>query len=137
MVLAIDVSMAQAERADEPAAAISVPERLTDADLKRASELTGDSVTNRKGETLGKISDLIIDTDTGNVAYIIVSGTGEGLANKRFAIPAAAMHTTADEDKVILDLDKERLARAPAFEGNDWPEMASEDWVSEVHEYYG
>src|SRR5690606_9476289 len=57
-------------------------ERLT------ASSIIGDSVENRKGETLGKIEELMVNVDTGKIEYAVLTAGGLlGVGKKLFAIP--------------------------------------------------
>jgi len=37
----------------------------------------------------------------------------------------------------VLDVDRDRLERAPGFDRDHWPAMADERWAARVHEYFG
>ena len=57
-----------------------------------ADTLTGDAVVNREKEDLGKIEHLMIDVETGRVAYAVLSFGGFlGIGDKLFAIPWSAL----------------------------------------------
>jgi sporulation protein YlmC with PRC-barrel domain len=57
-----------------------------------ADTLTGDTVVNRQKEDLGKIEHLMIDVQTGRVAYAVLSFGGFlGMGDKLFAIPWSAL----------------------------------------------
>ena len=43
--------------------------------LKRASTIIGKEVENERGEDLGKIEDVVIDTSTGQISYAVLSFT--------------------------------------------------------------
>jgi hypothetical protein len=52
-----------------------------------ADTLTGDKVVNRQKENLGTIEHLMIDVETGRVAYAVLSfGSFLGMGDKLFAI---------------------------------------------------
>lgn len=103
------------------------------------SKVVGESVVNRKDETLGKIQELVIDAKEGRVAYAVLSSGGFlGMGNRLFAMPWQAFEFANTEDKLILDVDKEKLKAAPGFDKDaKWPDFADRSWGGEVHEYYG
>lgn len=41
-----------------------------------ATTLIGDDVINREGETVGSLKDIMLDLETGHVAYAVVSSGG-------------------------------------------------------------
>ena len=50
-----------------------------------------------QGETLGKIEDLMLDVETGRVAYAVLSFGGYmGMGDKLFAMPWQALHLDRD-----------------------------------------
>ncbi len=106
-----------------------------------ASSIKGDSVENSKGEDLGKIEDIMIDLDSGMVAYAVLSFGGFlGIGDKYFAIPWGALKKKSGEHKFVLDVEKETLENAPGFDKDDWPrteEEAHREYVTHISEYYG
>lgn len=102
-----------------------------------ASSITGDSVRNAEGEDLGELEDLMIDTATGKINYAVLSFGGFlGMGDKLFAVPWQALTLNPDEEKFILNVDKERLKDAPGFDKDDWPDMANPTWNDEINTYY-
>src|SRR5262245_31767656 len=114
-------------------AAADVPWKLV-----KSSTFVGADVENPKGEKLGDIKDMVIDRATGRIAYAVVSFGGfMGLGDKLFAVPWGAFtQSTTDKDTFILAVDKDRLKNAPGFDKNNWPQMASREWVSSLYTYY-
>jgi sporulation protein YlmC with PRC-barrel domain/Cu/Ag efflux protein CusF len=111
-------------------------------EIVRASKLIGTEVQNRQGEDLGDIEDIAIDPQTGDVAYaVLASGGFLGLGEKYFAIPWSSFEPQTDEegevDRLVLDIDKERLKEAPGFDKNNWPDMADRKWGKDIHAFYG
>lgn len=105
-----------------------------------ASTMIGDDVLNPAGEDLGEIKELMIDVESGRVAYAVLSFGGFlGLGDKLFAIPWAALTLNADEHAFILNVDKEVLKNAPGFDKDHWPQTADyeDGWLEDVYEYYG
>jgi len=103
-----------------------------------ASTIKGDDVVNAQGEDLGNIDDLMIDLERGRVAYAVLSFGGFlGMGDKLFAIPWEAMTVDQDNKRLVLNVDKELLKKAPGFDKNNWPDMADPAWGAELHSYYG
>ncbi|HLH00034.1 MAG TPA: PRC-barrel domain-containing protein [Bryobacteraceae bacterium] len=103
-----------------------------------ASTIKGDDVKNRADENLGSIQDLMIDLESGRIAYAVLSFGGFlHMGNKLFAIPWSAF--TVDEDRkcLILDADKSTLENAPGFDKDNWPDMADQTWGERIYSYYG
>jgi sporulation protein YlmC with PRC-barrel domain len=103
-----------------------------------ADTLTGDKVVNLQKEDLGKIEHLMIDLDTGRIAYAVLSFGGFlGMGDKLFAIPWSALTVDKVEKRFILNVGKELLKRAPGFDKDHWPNMADRAWGTQVFKYYG
>ena len=103
-----------------------------------ANTLEGNPVENPQGEDLGEIEDIMLDVPRGKIAYAVLSFGGFlGVGNKLFAIPWNALTLNADRKCFVLDVDKERLKKAPGFDKDNWPSMASPTWASDIHSYYG
>lgn len=103
-----------------------------------ASTLTGDPVYNAAGEKLGSLEEIMIDLGSGRVAYAVLSFGGIlGIGDKLFAIPWSALRVDTDNKRVVFDVPKERLAKAPGFDKNKWPDFADEQWGAEIHGFYG
>jgi len=107
-------------------------------DVMAASDFEGEDVVNRQGETLGDIEEIMLDVRSGRIAYAVLAAGGFlGIGEKYFAVPWRALTLDTDRKCFILDVDKERLEKAPGFDRDHWPSMADERWASEVHDYYG
>ena len=110
----------------------------TNAPVFRAKTLIGYKVKNRQGEDLGKIEELAIDPQTGQIAYAVLSFGGFlGLGDKLFAIPWSALQPRHSEEVFLLDVDKEQLKNAPGFDKDKWPDLADRRWGAGVHGFYG
>jgi sporulation protein YlmC with PRC-barrel domain len=81
-----------------------------------ASTLSGDRVQTPEGENLGKIEELMIDLDSGRVAYAVLSFGGIlGMGNKLFAYPFEALTVDTMNKVIILNINKEVLENAPGL----------------------
>lgn len=106
----------------------------------RASNLIGMTVKNAQGETLGKIDDLIVDVNNERIYYaVLASGGVMGMGGKNFAYPVSIFRAGADKDTLALNVDKERLERAPGFDKDKSPNWGDEKnaYRAEVDRYFG
>lgn len=79
----------------------------------------------------------MVDTDTGDVSYAVVSFGGFlGMGNKLFAVPLPAMQVDTNDKEFRLNESKERLENAPGFDKDKWPDFTNAKWRQEVDSYY-
>jgi sporulation protein YlmC with PRC-barrel domain len=117
----------------------------------RASKLTGTQIKNSAGETLGTIEDIVFNPRSGQAQFAIISlnnpsgttptGTGEKLVpvpwrllNMRAPEPGTA---GVDQYKFTTSIDQTKLAMAPNFDKNQWPDWSQPDWNHKIYSYYG
>ena len=106
--------------------------------LMGADTLMGNDVYNSDGEDLGDIKELMIDMQSGEVAYAVLSFGGVlGMGDKLFAVPWAALKLDTVNKRFTLNVPKERLKEAAGFDKDQWPMMADETWARGVHQFYG
>lgn len=108
--------------------------------LLSARTIEGTTVENSKGKDIGEIKDLMIDWESGHVAYAVLSFGGLlGFGEKLFAIPLEAFRFDVidSEEKIILDIEKERLENAPGFDKEHWPQDPDRTFISSVYSHYG
>ena len=109
----------------------------TSRNLMSSSSLENADVKNREGEDLGNIKDFMIDCDSGNVVYAVLSYGGVlGMTDKLFAVPMPALQLDTGEKCFRLDISKEELENAPGFDKSDWPDMADPRWGTDIHRFY-
>ena len=105
--------------------------------LMGAGPLMGEDVINSEGEDLGNIKEFILDMETGQVAYAVLSFGGVlGIADKLFAVPLQALTLDTDRKCFVLDVPKERLRNAPGFDKDRWPDMANQQFNDDIHGFY-
>jgi sporulation protein YlmC with PRC-barrel domain len=106
--------------------------------LMGADTLIGDSVVNATDDDLGDIKEIMLDMQTGQVAYAVLSFGGFlGMGDKLFAVPWQALHLDTVNKRFVLDIDKQRLQNAPGFDKDAWPDMADAQWAQHIHSFYG
>jgi sporulation protein YlmC with PRC-barrel domain len=108
-------------------------------------ELKVQNVFNGKGERLGKIEDLVIDLNSGRIAYAVLSFGGFlGFGNKQFAIPWDLLcidnrwnYQDIYRQKIVFNVSREKLEKSPGFNRNELPRESDKEWLKDIHEYYG
>jgi hypothetical protein len=60
-----------------------------------------------------------------------------GIGDKLFAIPWSALRVDTDNKRILVDVPKETLEKAPGFDRKQWPDFADEQWGAEIHGFYG
>ena len=107
------------------------------SNLVKTSNVIGVDVKNAAKEDLGKIEEIILHKTSGNVCYVVLSFGGIlGMGDKLFSIPWNAIHYDNEDRCFILNVDKEKLKRAPGFDKDNWPDMADETWGAEIYKFY-
>jgi hypothetical protein len=106
--------------------------------LMGADTLIGDGVVNGADQDLGDIKEIMLDMQTGQVAYAVLAFGGFlGMGEKLFAVPWQALHLDTVNHRFVLDVERERLKHAPGFNKDAWPDMADIAWANQVHSFYG
>ena len=127
---------ARAQDGQTPGQVISMP--AADATLLRSSTLFSYRVKTPQGEDLGKLEDIMIDMAAKRIAYAIVSFGGFlSLGDKWVPVPWEALTFEPAEKLLILQIDREKLQKAPNFEKETLPELANRQWGAVIHTYYG
>jgi sporulation protein YlmC with PRC-barrel domain len=133
-VLIAGAAWAQEPTTQAPGTSPAVP----DAVLLRSKALFDYRVKSPQGEDLGTIEEVIIDMEVGRVAYAVLSFGGFlGLGNKWVPVPWDAVALRPAEKVLLLNIDKDKLQKAPNFDGTTLPELANRQWGAVIHTYYG
>lgn len=100
--------------------------------INKGSAIIGATVKNQQGESLGKIHDLVIDFNSGQVAYIVLdSETGMFSASKLHAVPLRAFQPDAAGTSLTLNADKAKLDLSESFAKDNWPAVGTTAWGAE------
>jgi sporulation protein YlmC with PRC-barrel domain len=106
--------------------------------LIAASKVSGTTVYNTAGESIGEIHDEMIDKKTGQVAYAVMSFGGFlGIGNNYHPIPWSLLKYDTSRGGYVVNLTNSQLEGAPSYaEGLD-PGWGDRDYETKVHDYYG
>ncbi len=109
------------------------------AEVLSAAALIGIPVVSAPGEEdLGRIEELMIDLESGQVGYAILAVGGNlGMGDKLLAIPWKLLQLDSEQMRFHFTVEAEKLRQAPGFDKNSWPRMGDRQWGLEIHRYYG
>lgn len=107
----------------------------------QTSKLIGRKVKSSEGE-IGIIKEVVIDRSNGCMAYTIVATGGEGTGitsggGKIIAVPWGVYSATSDSSVLTVNVDREKIYNAPAFDYTRMDEYARPDYIDNVYSYYG
>jgi hypothetical protein len=109
----------------------------SDLSFMRANNLANSDVFNHKYEGLGSIKEFILNMQTGEVGYAVLSYGGIlGIAERLFAVPFKALVLDIKNKRFILKIEKDKIQNAPGFVAEHWPNMADKKWNNSIHDYY-
>lgn len=106
----------------------------------RVSKLQGIEVRDAENKGIGKLDDLVVDLQSGQVRYgALAFGQTFGFGGKLFAIPwnRLGLYHEGDYQFVVLNVPYETLKEAPGFDKENWPDTASQVWQDELDQFYG
>jgi len=106
--------------------------------LLSSSTLVGDSIVNHQGDDLGKLKEIMIDTNTGEVAYAVLGRGGfAGLGEKLFAVPWELLTVDRDAKNLTLDASEQLFDDSLGFDTDNWPSFDDVDWHEDLHRRFG
>lgn len=105
--------------------------------LIAASKVNGTPVYNADGEQIGKIFDLLLDKNDGNVAYALISFGGFlGMRNSYHPIPWPVLRYDTRVGGYGVNLSNEQLEAAPSFTTENAPNWNDRAYDKRVYNYY-
>lgn len=103
----------------------------------RASKIIGTDVYDMQDRKVGDIKDVVVDPQRGSIDYAVLGfGGAMGVGTKYFAVPWKSLQANADGKRYMLNVDKEALKNAPGFDKNNWPDMANQQWATDVERFW-
>jgi sporulation protein YlmC with PRC-barrel domain len=89
----------------------------------KASNLLDMHVRNHWREPLGQVRDLVVDLQTGLVAYVVIAREGVEGDRNLIAVPFSALLLAPEPDTLMLEAEKRRFKLAEGFREGDWPPL--------------
>src|SRR5213595_2653092 len=107
----------------------------------QASKIVGMKVNDSSGQEVGVVNDVVLDRNTGCIAYTVLStgGTGTRAAGgtKTVAVPWTVYTATSDLSVMTVRVERDRVYNAPAFDYARIDEYSSSGYINNIYSYYG
>lgn len=95
-------------------------------EFKQVSELLKMGVRGAEGETIGHISDIVVDPATKQVKYVVLTaGQTLGVGGTNHAVPWAAFSRGADDETLVLNVSQEQVSQMEGFDSDAWPDAGN------------
>jgi hypothetical protein len=106
--------------------------------LISSDKVVGTSVYNRQGESLGSVYGLMLNKQTGQVAYAIMSFGGFlGMGESYHPLPWRALTYDTRQGGYVVNLDRARLEGAPSYTLRNEPDWSDRTYGQNIDRYYG
>jgi len=87
------------------------------------------------GDKVGDIDHLMIEKESGQVRYAVMSFGGFlGLGHEHYPLPWAALAYDEAKGGYVTGITEEQVKNAPEFSDDKWPDRA---WETSLHGHYG
>ena len=110
----------------------------------QTSKFIGRPVKSAQGDEIGTVKDIVLDRNTGCLAYTVLSTTGGGGGGARVsgggkmvAVPWAVYSPSTDVNVLTVTVDRDRIYNAPVFDYARIEEYSRPDYITNVYSYYG
>lgn len=110
----------------------------TKAGGKSVSQLIGQPVVNDHEEKLGKVHDVIVDTDTGKAPYAIIALNKEiSSTQNKIAVPLRDLKCSTEGKPITLRATPDSLRTATKNLSGEWVSARDAAWSQKVDGFYG
>src|SRR5437764_11349190 len=86
----------------------------------QASKIVGMKVNDSSGQEVGVVKDVVLDRNTGCMAYTVLSTGGSGTrvagGTKTVAVPWTVYTATSDPSVMTVRVERDRVYNAPVFD---------------------
>ena len=98
-------------------------------------QIRGTDIFNQAGDYIGRIEYLMIDKESGKVAFAIVQFGGFlGIGSKRRALPWSVLSYQRALNRYIVDAEDDVIRKTPGFLGDE--DYLDPNWVKILHQHY-
>lgn len=143
--------LAIAPSSDAQTRASTTTTTQTDTEFVQSSKIIGSRIRSADGSEVGVIKDIVLDRDTGCMAYTVLETTGDAprtasgatksttttTTRKTVAMPYTAFQRTSEPGIYTTQIQRERIYSAPAYDYARMEEYHRPEYVSGIYSYYG
>jgi sporulation protein YlmC with PRC-barrel domain len=107
----------------------------------QTSKIVGMKIKDSSGQEVGVVNDVVLDRNTGCMAYTVLSTGGTGTrvtgGGKTVAVPWTVYTTTSEPSVMTVRVERDRVYNAPAFDYARIDEYSSSGYINNIYSYYG
>jgi sporulation protein YlmC with PRC-barrel domain len=104
---------------------------------RRVDDLIGADLRNAQDEDLGDIADVVLDAQTGDVQYVVVSRGGFfGIGSEDVAVPWEHLRVAPAMSAFVLPVDQEVMEQAPRIAREQIVDPGQTGAIQEVDSYW-
>lgn len=104
--------------------------------VMRASDLLGYKLQFGDNQASLAVNDVIVDTESGAVEYVVISFTSTGAGEKLIPIPLSLFSWDSTNMTFTLTADPQIVANAPSFQSGEYPATRTSGWDADIHAYW-
>lgn len=109
----------------------------TSGRLIAGSKVSGTSVYNPQGESLGSVEDVMIDKVSGKIAYAVLNFGGFlGMGGRHHPLPWSTLKYDTSLGGYVVNLDRRMLEGAPSYASDQDVSWEDQQWGRSVYDYY-
>jgi sporulation protein YlmC with PRC-barrel domain len=103
----------------------------------RATKVLGTKVQDPKGQKIGEVKDVVLDKESNNILFAVVSFGGFlGMAEKYHPLPWAALDYDESQNSYVVNYTKEQLQAAPAGSVEELTQNDGLTYRDRTYKYY-
>jgi len=113
-------------------------DQQSNTSLVAGSKVSGTSVYNPSGQSIGSIWDIMIDKRSGKVAYAIMSFGGfMGIGEDYHPLPWSTLKYNTTLGGYVVDVSIEQLKNGPSYARDMDPGWGDPAYETKLHDFYG
>ncbi len=96
----------------------------------------GATVKDLWGQPVGKINNVVFDPNTGQALFGVIALSLPGHQGQLTAVPWSVLRASSQPGQLDLTVDSGKLAGAPTFTPNQWPDFNQPAYTHPLYSYY-
>ncbi|MGN6553693.1 MAG: PRC-barrel domain-containing protein [Verrucomicrobiota bacterium] len=106
--------------------------------VHKASDLIGMDVHNVANRTIGEVNNIVVDLPSSRVVYVVLEPDSSlNLKDNLYALPPNALTLSSDGKSLNTGIDENKLASAPHFNKDNWPNLSDQSLAGKIYQFYG
>ena len=103
----------------------------------RAKKVIGTNVKDRSGQKIGEIEDIVLDKQSNNIMFAVVSFGGFlGMGEKYHPLPWASLDYDEKDNGYVVDATEDQLRAAPAGSIDELTRDDGNAYRNRTYDYY-